>query len=126
MNIIDMPAGSAIRLMVTARPDGGVHRWDVRMFAAPGGKADSATRLAYGSRIGGDDRQQQIDMPAQDTDCRLEVSCRHAASGGWDDDRCVADAETPGSFKLDFCDPGAPGARQDDVSLNFVVRQASQ
>jgi hypothetical protein len=126
MNIIDMPAGSTIRLMATARPHAGVHRWDVRLFPTPGGKADSAARPAYGSRIGGDDRQQQIDMPAQDTDCRLEISCQHRARGGWEDDCCVAEPETPGSFRLDFCDPGAPGACQDDVSLTFVVRQGSQ
>jgi hypothetical protein len=39
---------------------------------------------------------------------------------------CVVDALAPGSFRLDFCDPGAPEARQDDVSLNFVVREGGQ
>ena len=46
-----MPAGSTIRLMAAARPGGGVHRWDVRMFPTPGGKADSPTRLGCGSRV---------------------------------------------------------------------------
>src|SRR6185312_176843 len=125
MRTIDMPAGSALGLTVTARPGAGVHRWSVGVFAAMATDADPTPRLLYGSRIGGDDRHQRIDIPAQDADCRLEVTSRHATGGGWDDDRCIVDAETPGAVRLGYCDPNEPTAPQDDILLNFVFREGS-
>ena len=81
MRSLDLPAGSTIRLTATARPNVARHRWDMLVFTA-GGPGDAHPRLTFGSEIGGDDREQRIDVPAQDKDCRVEVTSRHAIAGG--------------------------------------------
>jgi hypothetical protein len=126
MHLLDLPAGSAIRLTATARPDAGVHRWAVRIFAASGPAGDSAARLAYGSQIGGHDCEQRIDVPAQDADCRLEASSRHPVAGGWQDDQCSVDEDTPGHLALGFSNPSSPIAQEGDVLLSFAFRAAAQ
>jgi len=119
MHSIDFPAGWAVRLTATARPDAGVHRWDVNVRAV----ADPPyppLRLAYTSQIGGRDCEQHIDIPAQDTACRLEIASRHPVAGGWrDDDEWVED-DTPDGLLIGFSDAPKPGSSRDDLLLRFT------
>lgn len=119
MHKLDMPAGLAIRLIATAQPDAGVHRWAVQVHGADVETATSA-RIAYGSHIGGRDRDQRIDIPAQEADCRLEVSEQHATeSGEWRDDRLTVLHDTPSRLDIGFFNPTRPSARDNDVLLSF-------
>lgn len=119
MHSLDMPAGSRVRLTATARADVASHRWEVRVYAA--GAASASPRLTYGSRIGGRDREQRIDIPAQEVDCQIEVEARHAtAAGGWADDKLALLNDSPGRLDLGFSDPSQPIAQADDVRLSFV------
>lgn len=120
MHKLDMPAGSTIRLTATARYEVATHRWDVRVYVA--GSGVQPARLAYGSRIGDADRDQRIDIPAQDVDCRLEIGARHArADGGWGADELTVLDEAPGRLDLGFCDPSQPAAQDNDVLLSFAL-----
>jgi hypothetical protein len=120
MHTLDMPTGSTIRLMATARALVAGHRWEVRVLADGG--APRTARLAYGSRIGGDDREQRIDIPAQDMDCRLEVRSRHAmGNGDWQDDKLTIIHDAPGRLDLGFSDPSRLTAHENDVLLSFIV-----
>jgi hypothetical protein len=120
MHSLDMPAGSTMRLTATARSDVAAHRWDIRVFAA--GAGAEAPRLVYGSHIGDGDRQQRVDIPAQDMDCRLEVRARHATTGGdWGDDKLTVIDDASGRLDLGFSDPSHAGAHDNDVVLSFVL-----
>ncbi|MGH3428612.1 MAG: hypothetical protein ACRDQZ_13765 [Mycobacteriales bacterium] len=125
MHCIDLPAASTVRLSVTARAGAGLHRWDIRVFTAGGAAFQATPRLAYGSRIGGPDREQRIEVPPQDADCRLEVFSHHAVPGGWRDDEGAAGPDTPGVIAIGFCDPAAAGALWDDVLLSFAFSPAA-
>jgi len=103
MRRIDFPAGSAIRLTATARPDVGVHRWDVKVLAI-GDPPDPTPRLSYGSEIGGRDCEQRIDIPAQAVACSLEVASRHAIPGGWRGDYGSVEDDTPDGLVIGFSD----------------------
>jgi hypothetical protein len=116
MDSLDLPAGASVRLTATARPDYGLHRWDIRVVAATGG----ASRAAGGARIGGRDVHQRLDIPPQDVDCRLEVSASHAAAGGWAADRGSRTDDTPDRLLIGFSDAARPGSRRDDVLLSFT------
>lgn len=118
MHRIDFPAGSTIRLTATALPDLAVHRWDLQVFDAVG---SAAPRLTFGSQIGGRDCQQQVSIPAQDADCRLEVRSRHAVGDDWADDRCSVVDDTPNRLLLGFAGPSAPAPGKNDVSLSFAI-----
>lgn len=121
MHSLDLPAGSRIRLTATARPGTDLHRWDVRLVAAGELEAGGSPRLAYGSRIGVRDLDQRIDIPPQDVGCRLEIRSRHAGcEGGWQDDRCTVQDDTPSELRIGFCDAARPGALPDDVLLSFA------
>jgi len=124
MHCLDLPAGSTIRLDATARADVGVHRWDVRVLTADAASAGSPPRLAYGSQIGGRDREQRIQIPAQDADCRLEVRSRRAMAGGWQDDRPTVDQDTPSRLLIGFSDPASPTSHKNDVLLSFAFEAA--
>lgn len=124
MHCLDLPAGSTLRLDATARPDVGDHRWDVRVLTADLASAGSPPRLTYGSQIGGRDREQRIEIPAQDADCRLEVRSRHAADGGWQDDRSSVDEDTPSRLLIGFSDPSSPTSHSEDVLLSFTFGAA--
>ena len=115
MRRLDVPAGSVVRLTATARADGGQHRWEIRLFGA-GDPADATPRLSYGSRIGGDDRMQRIEVPAQARESWLEVDCLHASGDGWDDDRPFLDDSAPGVVVLGF---SRPEGMAHDVLLSF-------
>lgn len=119
MRRLDFPAGSTIRLTATASSEVGVHRWDVRIFTADGPTANPAPRLAYGSQIGGRDCEQRIDIPAQDADCRVEVSSGRHATAGWQDDRCSIHEDTPSRLLMGFSDPSSPESRNNEVLLSF-------
>ena len=124
MHSLDMPAGSTMRLTATARSDVAAHRWEVRVFAADA-RAE-APRLVYGSRIGDGDRQQRIDIPVQDMDCRLEVRARHATTGGvWGDDKLTVIADEPGRLDLGFSEASHPLAHDNDVMLSFLLTSGS-
>ena len=120
MHSLDVPAGSAIQLTATARSDRGVHRWDVQVFESGQVKPG----LAYGSRIGGWDRHQRVDIPAQDHHCRLEVSSRSACGSGWEDDRTSVHERAGGLVTVGFSGPSAPFGNGDDVVLSFVFEPA--
>lgn len=119
MHRLDLPAGHRIRLIATARVGTGVHQWDLRLLT-PGGEG-SAPRLAFGSRIGEHDLDQRIDIPPQDVDCRVEIRSRHAARGGWEDDRCTIQEDTPDELRIGFCNAARPGSHPDDVLLSFAI-----
>ena len=118
MHRLDVPAGSRIRLIATTREGTDLHRWDVRVMAVGD---DGAPRLAFGSQIGDRDRDQRIDIPPQDVDCRVDVCSRHAVRGGWEDDRCTVQDDTPDGLRIGFCDPSMPGSQVDDVLLSFAI-----
>lgn len=125
MHRLDLPAGSPVRLSATARIDSGPHRWAIQVFSDADAAGASAPRLSYGSQIGGADREQRIDIPAQDVDCRLEIHSRHEIVGGWADDRCAVNEDTPALLALGFSDPGSPPSPEDDVRLSFDFRQTA-
>jgi hypothetical protein len=126
MHCLNFPAGSTIRLDATARADVGVHRWDIRVLDADAPPHGSTGRLTYGSQIGAGDCHQRVDIPAQDTDCRLEVCGRHAFDGGWKDDRCTVEDDTPGRLLIGFSDRALPFAHKDDVLLSFTFQNADR
>jgi hypothetical protein len=124
MHSLDMPAGSTMRLTATARSEVAAHRWDVRVFAT--GAGAEAPRLVYGSHIGDGDRQQCIDIPAQDMDCRLELRARHATtSGDWADDKLTVIGQEPGRLELGFSDASQAVAHENDVMLSFLLMRRS-
>lgn len=123
MHRIDFPAGSAIRLTATARPDAGLHRWDVKVLAA-GHPADLTPRLSYSSEIGGADCDQRIHIPAQDIACRLEIGSRHATPCGWQDDYGSVEDDTPDGLLIGFSDAPTHASPKDDVQLNFAFEPA--
>lgn len=125
MHSLDLPAGSTMRLTATARPHVAPHRWDMLVFTADG-PSDAHPRLTYGSEIGGEDREQRIEVPPQDKDCRVEVISRHAIVGGWKDDFLSLSQDLPGLLTLAFSDPSAAGAQRDDVFLSFAIAAAVQ
>lgn len=120
MHKMIMPTGSTVRLTATAGPQTGVHRWAVQVHGV-GATAATPARLVYGSQIGGQDREQRIDIPAQDIDCRLEVRGQHALDGGeWRDDRLTVLDDTPSQLDIGFFDPARAGAHPNDVLLSFA------
>ena len=120
MHYLNVPAGSAVRLQVSARPGVGLHRWDIRMLDAGAAGLLAAPRLTYGSAVGAGDCEQRVDIPSQGTDCRLEVWGRHATIGGWKDDRCSVEVDTPDCLQIGFSDRALATARKDDVLLSFT------
>lgn len=125
MHNLDMPAGSTIRLTATARPETDVHRWAVQVHGAGAG-ATTPARVVYGAQIGGQDREQRVDIPAQDVDCRLEVRSQHALDDGeWRDDRLTVLDDTPSQLDIGFFNPARPGAHPNDVLLSFAFRTSS-
>jgi hypothetical protein len=96
----------------------------VRLIAAV---ADTTSvRGAYGSAIGERDRDQRVDIPAQDVVCTLQVSAHHPVAGGWTPDRCTIQDDTPSELRLGFCDAARPGATMDDVVLSFAFIAADR
>ena len=65
MHRLNFPAGSTIRLDAAARPDIGVHRWEVRMLAATAPDTGSPPRQTYGSQIGERDCEQRLDIGSE-------------------------------------------------------------
>lgn len=125
MRNIDMPAGATIRLTATAGADAGVHRWAVQVHGA-GPTTATPVRLAYGSQIGGQDRDQRIDIPVQNVDCRLEVRVQHVADGGdWRDDKLTVLDDTPSRLDLGFFDPARPFADLNGLLLSFAFGRPS-
>jgi len=97
MHSIDFPASTPVRLTANA----GVHRWDVRLV----GVDDATPSLAFGSRIGGLDCEQHVDIPVEPINCRLEISAGQAAGGGWEDDQGTIFDDTPGFCRSAFATP---------------------
>lgn len=116
MHMIDLPAGVPVRLTATARPDIGIHRWDLRVIS----RADVSQMLAFGSQIGGLDRDQRIAIPAQRMACRVEITARHASAAGWGADRSSVIEDTPSRFEIGFSHPSSTSAGEDDLSLSLV------
>lgn len=118
---LSLPAGAPVRLTATARPDRGLHRWDVEVLAAAGG----APRLTFASQIGGRDIHQTIQIPPQDVDCRLELQSRHKTVDGWASDAPATGDDNPDRLDVGFCELGSPGARFDDVLLSFAFSRTT-
>lgn len=112
---LDIPGGSPVRLTAATRPNVGVHRWDLRVVSPA-----REPMLAFGSQIGGLDRVQHVDIPAQPLACRLEISARHKTAEDWEDDRGAILEDTPNKFEIGFCDASSTAAQEDDVSLSLV------
>jgi len=120
MHSLDLPAGSPIRLSATARPNIGMHRWDLRVLSHD----ELAPVLIFGSQIGGLDREQHVDIPAQTVACRVEISVRHATVRGWQDDQGAVTEDTPDRLEIGFCDASSTAGRQADLSLSLVFTRA--
>jgi hypothetical protein len=112
---LDIPAGSPVRLTAATRRNFGVHRWDLRVISPAG-----ESMLAFGSQIGGLDRVQHVDIPAQTLACRLQISARHKTAEDWEDDRGAILEDTPNRFEIGFCDASSIAAQEDEVSLSLV------
>lgn len=118
---LDMPARSTIRLTVTARADAGVHRWAVQVNGPAGAGAPADARLAYGSRIGDQDRAQAVTIPQQDVDCRLEVSALHPIDGDeWAEDDWTVLEDTPNRLDIGFSNSAGLSAQPNEVLLSFA------
>lgn len=126
MHHINLSAGSAIRLTATARPKLAPHRWNVRLFTATDTQADPLARLSYGSQIGEQDCDQRVDIPIQDKDCRIEVTCGRAVPGGWQDRGGFVEHDTPSLLVIGFADAGPPQPQGDDVVLSFAFSGAAR
>lgn len=119
MHILDLPAGASVRLTAAAKPDHGLHRWDVTMRAE-----DGDVRGAFGSRIGDQDIHQRVDIPPQAVACRLDIRSQHATADGWADDVVAIQEDTPNELRLGFSDRGRASAQPDDVLLSFAFTGA--
>jgi len=126
MHRIDLPAGSTVRMTATARPNFGIHRWGIRLFTASDTEPNAPSRLNYGSQIGGRDCEQRIDVPPQDKDCRIEVTCGHSIAGGWQDRQGSVEDDTPGLLVIGFFDPSSSVSQTADVVLSFAFADAKQ
>jgi hypothetical protein len=116
---LDIPAGSRIHLTAAARANCiMVHRWHVRLRLADYQTAALAPPLGYGSRIGGSHREQQIDIPAQTADYRLDVSASHQNGSAWEEDYLATWRKTPVLLLLAFGSPSSAPC-QPDVLLSF-------
>lgn len=123
MHKLDMPAGTTIRFTATAGPDAGIHRWAVQVHGA-GIPTATPARVIYGSQIGGLDREQRIDIPAQDANCRLEVSAQHATERGeWQEDRLTILNDTPSRLDIGFFNPARSAAHANDLLLSFAFTE---
>lgn len=116
MHRLALPAGASVRLTATAKPDLTQHRWEV---VVRGG--DGQVRAAYGSRIGGRDIDQRVDIPARSEACSLEVAAFHAFDGAWVADHLSVEASGASEFRLGYCELTRAGSQHDDVLLAFVV-----
>ena len=116
---LDLPAASPFRLTAAARPNLGVHRWDLRVISPA-----HEPVLAFGSQIGGLDRLQHVDVPSQTSPCRLEISARHLTAEGWADDERAVLEDTPNRLEVGFRDASSTAAQQDDLSLSLVFSRA--
>jgi len=117
-------AGRPIRLTATTRAGcAAIHRWQARMLPAGVDEAPgAAAHLSYGSEIGGADRVQHIEIPAQQLDCRLEVAVYRRDGIGWLEERAAAPlADTPDLLELGF--GAAQSAAEPDVLLSFRFRR---
>jgi hypothetical protein len=119
-----MPAGSQVRLNATACSAKEVRRWDVRMFAQSASAESWPPRLTYGSQIGGVDRDQRVEIPAQDVDCRLEASASRRVDGFWDAEPSRVTGETPTVLELGFGASTSPAADDRSILLSFRFRAA--
>ena len=116
MQTFTLPAGSRTWLTASSRaetsPD---HKWAVEIFDSP--RIDGVgPRLSYGSRIGGLDRSQRIDIPAQLLDCVVSVWASHEAAGVWSVVPGHVASDTPDELTFDF---NAARANAPDCSLAF-------
>lgn len=116
MTSLELPAGAPVRLTATARPDRGLHRWNVEVITFAG----AAPRLTFGSQIGGRDIHQTIEIPPQDVDCRLEFRSSHRTPDGWASDTPSVSDDNPDRVVVGFCQADRPDAQPDDVLLSFA------
>jgi hypothetical protein len=80
--------------------------------------------VAFGSQIGGLDRVQHVDIPAQSMACHLEISACHATVDGWQDDQWVVIEDTPSKLEIGFCNARATTAQEDDLSVSLALNGA--
>ena len=113
-------AGNPVRLTATARAGSAeVHRWRVRLLAADDLAPGATPRLSFASQIGRGDREQYIEIPAQDVDCRLEVTSSRRDGAGWSEQQSTPSTDAPGLTRLGY---GAlTAASEYDVLLSFQI-----
>jgi len=123
MHSLDLPAGALARLTAAARPSDVQRRWGLHVVSA----SDELTKLVFGSAIGGVDRQQSVDIPAQAAACRLELSVEHATPSGWRSDSGAVFEDNPGHFEIGYRDGQADGGPADELllSLRFELRSVA-
>jgi hypothetical protein len=116
MQTFALPAGARAWLTASSRPETSPdHKWAVEIFDAP--RIDGVgPRLSYGSRIGGLDRSQRIDIPAQLLDCVVSVSASRQKGGAWSITPGHIAVDTPDELTFDFNEAQATGP---DCSLAF-------
>lgn len=116
MQTFALPAGSRAWLTASSRPETGPsHKWAVEIFDAPRIEG-IGPRMTFGSRIGGIDRSQRIDIPAQVMDCVVSVRASHEDAGGWSNTPGHVAIDTPDELTFDFNDAKATAP---DCSLAF-------
>ena len=128
MFALDVLAGSPIRLTATAKAGApAIHRWQIRLLPAAADQMLSADpSLSYGSQIGGDDREQHIEIPARRTDCRLEVGAFRHDGTAWREEPASGrpSTDTPDLLEIGF--GAATTSGQHDVLLSFRFRSAGR
>jgi hypothetical protein len=119
MYSLNVPAGCPVQLTATAGVAVDTHRWVARVFAGDDQALGLTPRLSYGSRIGGLDREQHVEIPAQDVDCTLEVGASHRNGNRWDEDQSFVSSDTPSLLTLEFGAGRSSAAHEDDIRLSF-------
>jgi len=122
MHRVQLTAGSSIAFTATSRAGVALHRWDIEMYTVRDTTDGCEPRFAYGSRVGGRDDNQRVDIPAQSEDFELQISSRHAVGEGWEDDACVVGEDSPALLTLGFTDASLPSTHRDDVTLSFAFK----
>lgn len=121
MHRLALPAGASARLTATAKPELSQHRWQVLVRGF-----DGQLHATYGSRIGGRDLDQRVDIPARPEACSLEIESFHASDDAWIVDHLSVETSDSGEFRLGYCELTRAGSRHDDVVLSFVISGGAQ
>jgi hypothetical protein len=115
-----LPAGSRVRMSASAgsrTPP--VHKWNLDIFGDSPLGAAQGPRLSYGSRIGGSDAEQRLDIPEQDVDCRFQVRTFHETGADWSPSPAHIVVDTPERLAIRFGEHGSANPDVDSCVLDF-------